>query len=118
METLTATEQTTLDGYIAEYLAKFAPPVIDAERFTDSLRLRILRFQREGYKPTDVLYGDKNTDFRLYFFNAATGYTVWATWEGDEYGAWTYGGGSNHNGKGELRSTWSLSDIFNQMKED
>ncbi len=117
MTTLTTVEQATLDGYIAEYLAEFAP-VIDAERFTASLRLRILRFEREGCKPTDVLYGEKNTDFRIYFYNAATGYTVWATWKGEVYGTWSYGGGSNHNGKGDLRTTGSLRDIFNQMKED
>ena len=102
MTSLTDKERDTYHGFINEYLERFAPAEIDAERFRNSLAHREGRVAKFGFKPTDVLYGANNTNFVVYFQNPNSGYTIRAEWKGEMYGLFTYEVGHYDDKKGEL----------------
>ena len=90
MTKLTEKEQAVFEGYIGEYLEEHALKEMDPIRFRERLNIRIHIFTKRGFKITDVGYGGEKKTFTIYFYNAATGYTVFAKREGGQYGAWTY----------------------------
>jgi len=90
---MTDEEIYTYGSFVNEYLEKFAPREIDAERFIDTLGTREYYCATKGFKPTSVLYGSHTTGFVVYFENPETGYFVRCEWEGTVYGTWSYGAG-------------------------
>ncbi len=98
--------------YVEDFISNFAPKCIDADRFRESLDLRVTRFISQGYRVTHVCYGGNTDTVSVYFYNDSTRYTLFTKWQGQEYGAWCYGGGQLN--EPDLRETSSLKDLFRQ----
>ncbi len=105
-------KQQTFKKYVEDFISNFAPKCIDADRFRESLDLRVTRFISQGYRVTHVGYGGNTDTVSVYFYNDSKRYTLFAKWQGQEYGTWCYGGGQLN--EPDLQETSSLKDLFTQ----